>query len=77
MEILDNMYLYGGWKAMAVSICLLPFLVSYLVTTIMSVIAVRSKKNDKLPAIDPSADFILGNLLAFSFDTRGYMAHLM
>ncbi|TGO45475.1 hypothetical protein BOTNAR_0663g00030 [Botryotinia narcissicola] len=77
MKMLNDIYLFGGWKAMAVCVCLLPFLVSYFVTTITSAIAVRSKKNEKLPAIDPSADFILGNLLAFSFDTRGYMAYLI
>ncbi|TGO84925.1 hypothetical protein BPOR_0450g00050 [Botrytis porri] len=77
MKILDNIHLYGGWKATAVSVCLLPFLLSYIVTTIKSVIAVRSKKNDKSPAIDPSVDFIFGNLIPFSFDNRGYMAHLI
>ncbi|KAF7868555.1 hypothetical protein EAF04_005086 [Stromatinia cepivora] len=75
--MLDHIFFFWGWRATALCICLFPFLISYLLTTVKSTLTVRSKGSDKLPAIDPSPDFIFGNLLAFSFDTRGYLAHLI
>ncbi|CAD6447086.1 81f82b88-dd2c-49ed-b7e7-e04fa06feb2e [Sclerotinia trifoliorum] len=75
--MLDHLFFSWGWRATALCICLFPFLVAYLLTTVKSTLTVRSKSTNKSPAFDPSPDFIFGNLFAFSFDTRGYLAHLI
>lgn len=65
------------WRALSLAAILSPFLISYLLTTFLCYIAVRSRDGDKVPAIDPSADFLFGNLFTFAFDTRRYLTRLM
>ncbi|ESZ99173.1 hypothetical protein SBOR_0457 [Sclerotinia borealis F-4128] len=75
--MMDHIPLWWDWRAAALAACICPFLISYLLTTIYSFIIVSSKNEDKPPAIDPSADFVFGNLFAFAFGTRRYLAYLI
>ncbi|PQE18726.1 hypothetical protein CJF30_00009709 [Rutstroemia sp. NJR-2017a BBW] len=71
--------IFATWegRAYALILCLCPFVLSYFLTSVLSASSIRSNHDNKSPPIDPSADFIFGNLFAFAFDTRRYFAHLI
>ncbi|PQE15500.1 hypothetical protein CJF32_00006861 [Rutstroemia sp. NJR-2017a WRK4] len=74
--MLDTFATWEG-RAYALILCLCPFVLSYFLTSVLSASSIRSNHDNKSPPIDPSADFIFGNLFAFAFDTRRYFAHLI
>ncbi|KAB8301307.1 hypothetical protein EYC80_003188 [Monilinia laxa] len=75
--MMDRTFDLWNWRAVSVAVILSPFLISYLLTTLLSYITVHIKDGDKAPAVDPSADFLFGNLFTFAFDTRRYLTHLI
>ncbi len=75
VTMLDDMIASGtalvqwDWRITLFAISLSPFALTYLITYLWATIAARSNGKGKSPPMVPYAVPILGNLLAFAFDT--------